>query len=84
MSAYFSLMQPVYVKDDFFDSLSSYSLDHGSENGRLNSSQQRKKDSEVHFFHSNSFLKSKQEKPIPYCHMFFVLFYQCNKHFIGP
>ncbi|KAF3443920.1 hypothetical protein FNV43_RR13610 [Rhamnella rubrinervis] len=39
--------KPVYVKDDFFDSLSCDALDHGSQNGRTRFSEQLKKDTET-------------------------------------
>ena len=43
------VLQPVYVKDDFFDSLSCDALDRGSRNGRTKFSEQLRKDSEVFF-----------------------------------
>lgn len=39
--------KPVYVKDDFFDSLSCDALDRGSRNGRTKFSEQLRKDSET-------------------------------------
>lgn len=39
------VLQPVYCKDDFFDSLSCDALDHDS--GKVKLSEQRKKDAEV-------------------------------------
>ncbi|KAF3443921.1 hypothetical protein FNV43_RR13611 [Rhamnella rubrinervis] len=39
--------KPVYVKDDFFDSLSCDALDRGSQNGRTRFSEQLKKDTET-------------------------------------
>lgn len=44
---YFLLLQPVYVKDDFFDSLSCDSLGGGSRNGRTRFSEQMRRDTEV-------------------------------------
>ncbi|KAL6909823.1 hypothetical protein ACP4OV_001482 [Aristida adscensionis] len=38
--------KPVYVKDDFFDSLSCNTIDHGGRNGRIKFSEQRKIDTE--------------------------------------
>jgi protein LSM14 len=43
----FVVLQPVYVKDDFFDSLSCDALDRESRNGRTKFSDQLRKDSEV-------------------------------------
>jgi hypothetical protein len=43
----FLVLQPVYVKDDFFDSLSCDALDRESRNGRTKFSEQLRKDSEV-------------------------------------
>mgnify|MGYP003702227693 CR=1 FL=1 len=40
-------MQPVYVKDDFFDSLTSGTFGRGGQNGRSRFSEQRKLDTEV-------------------------------------
>ena len=40
-------MQPVYVKDDFFDSISCGALDGGSRNGRARFSQQSTRDTNV-------------------------------------
>jgi hypothetical protein len=37
----------VYVKDDFFDSLSCNQIDNGGRNGRVKFSEQRKIDTEV-------------------------------------
>lgn len=42
-----SYRQPVYSKDDFFDSLSCDALDHESRNGRPRFSEQLKIDTEV-------------------------------------
>ncbi|KAF8389815.1 hypothetical protein HHK36_024334 [Tetracentron sinense] len=39
--------KPVYVKDDFFDSISCNALDRGSQNGRTRFSEQMKIDTEV-------------------------------------
>lgn len=39
--------KPVYVKDDFFDSLSCNTIDNGGRNGRVKFSEQRKIDTEV-------------------------------------
>jgi protein LSM14 len=39
--------KPVYVKDDFFDSLSCNTIDDGGRNGRIKFSEQRKIDTEV-------------------------------------
>ncbi|KAK1297975.1 Protein decapping 5 [Acorus calamus] len=39
--------KPVYVKDDFFDTLSCNALDHGSRNGRTKFSEQMKIDTET-------------------------------------
>lgn len=41
-------MQPVYVKDDFFDSLSSGTFGRGGPNGRGRPSERRRVDTEVH------------------------------------
>lgn len=40
-------IKPVYVKDDFFDTLSSNALDRGSHNGRIRFSEQMKIDTET-------------------------------------
>jgi protein LSM14 len=40
-------MQPVYVKDDFFDSLSSGTFGRGGPNGRGRFSERRRMDTEV-------------------------------------
>jgi hypothetical protein len=50
--------KPVYVKDDFFDSL----IDNGGQNGRIKFSEQRKIDTEVlnnhaYFFNLTTFPK---------------------------
>lgn len=42
------VLQNVYVKDDFFDSLSCDALDRGSQNGRTKFSEQMRKDTEVY------------------------------------
>jgi protein LSM14 len=42
-----TLMQPVYVKDDFFDSLSSGTFGRGGPNGRGRPSERRRVDTEV-------------------------------------
>lgn len=47
----FLVLQPVYVQDDFFDSLSCGDLDRESRNGRTRFSEQVGKDSEV-FLHN--------------------------------
>jgi len=39
--------KPVYVKDDFFDSLSCNTIDNGGRSGRIKFSEQRKIDTEV-------------------------------------
>lgn len=39
--------QPIYNKDDFFDTLSCNTLDHDSQNGRTRFSEQLKIDAEV-------------------------------------
>lgn len=44
----FSNLQPVYSKDDFFDTLSCNSLDKQSSNGRPRFSEQMKLDTEVY------------------------------------
>lgn len=44
-----SVIQPVYVKDDFFDSLSCDALNSGSHNGRPRFSEQVRRDTEVLF-----------------------------------
>lgn len=46
-SCFFLFPQPVYVKDDFFDSLSNNAQRRDSQNGRFNFSHQRKLDTEV-------------------------------------
>ncbi|GMI97024.1 hypothetical protein HRI_003371700 [Hibiscus trionum] len=43
-------VKPVYVKDDFFDSLSCDSLGGGSRNGRTRFSEQMRRDTEVLFY----------------------------------
>lgn len=43
----FPVLQPVYVKDDFFDSLSCDALDGGLRNGRARFSEQLRRDTEV-------------------------------------
>lgn len=43
----FCSLKPVYVKDEFFDSLSCTTLDRGTRNGRTKFSEQLKIDSEV-------------------------------------
>ncbi|CAN6465606.1 unnamed protein product [Victoria cruziana] len=49
VNSHFSRMEvkPVYVKDDFFDSLSCNALDQGSRNGRTRFSEQMKIDTET-------------------------------------
>ena len=42
------VLQNVYVKDDFFDSLSCDALDRGSQNGKTKFSEQMRKDTEVY------------------------------------
>jgi hypothetical protein len=42
-----TLMQPVYVKDDFFDSLFSGTFGRGGPNGRGRPSERRRVDTEV-------------------------------------
>ena len=48
-------LQPVYVKDEFFDSLSCDALDRSRNDRRF--SEQRKIDTEVHWF-SSIYLKT--------------------------
>lgn len=43
------VLQPIYNKDDFFDSLSCNALDHDSHNGRTRFSEQMKIDTEVKY-----------------------------------
>lgn len=44
------LLQPVYIKDDFFDTLSCNALDRGYRNERPRFSEQMKIDTEVCFY----------------------------------
>lgn len=55
---FFLVLQPVYVKDDFFDSLSCDALDRESRNGRTKFSEQLRKDSEV-FLHCSFFPRGR-------------------------
>lgn len=43
----FPSLKPVYVKDDFFDTLSCNTLDRNSHGGRMRFSEQLKLDTEV-------------------------------------
>lgn len=67
------LKQPLYNKDDFFDTLSCNALDHDFQNGRTRFSEQLKIDTEVIHIYIHRFLTFEKFVDSTYCGCLFNL-----------
>lgn len=80
----FHTPQPVYVKDDFFDSLSCHAFDNGPRNGRAKFSEQMKVDVEVMIQDSSCFCLLQMALLLllyKLCQILHGIIYVCAPHF---